>query len=239
MENSLYLALSKQMAMRTNMDIVANNIANMNTPGFRGQNVVFEEYLSDPRGNEDALSFVYDYGQYDVTKPGSVSQTGNSLDVALNGPGFFGVNGPDGEAFTRAGNFAMKADGTLITNAGFTVQGNGGGEITIPDGSEYITISEDGRMSNQDGEIGQIKIAEFENLQTLEAIGNNLYKTDAAQQEPANTKAKQGHLEGSNVNSVTEMTRMIEISRGYTSIQKLMEKENERLRSAIQKLTAK
>ena len=239
MENSIYLALSKQMAVRTNMNIIANNIANMNTPGYRGQNVVFEEYISDARGNSDELSFVYDYGQYDVTKPGSISETGNSLDVALSGPGFFGVNGPDGQAFTRAGNFEMRADGTLITSAGFPVQGDGGGEIVIPAGTEYITMSEDGRISNQNGEVGRLKIVEFENLQELKATGNNLYKTETPEQEATNTKTKQGYLEGSNVSPVVEMTRMIEMSRGYTSVQNLLEKENERLRTAIQKLTAK
>lgn len=239
MENSLYIALSKQMAVRTNMNIIANNVANMNTPGYRGQNMIFEEYLTDPRGNDDALSFVYDYGQYDVTKPGPTTETGNSLDVALSGPGFFGVNGPQGQAYTRAGNFEMRADGTLVTNAGFAIQGDGGGEITIPAGTEYITIAEDGRISNQDGEIGKLKVVEFENLQQLTATGNNLYTTDAAERESEFTKTKQGYLEGSNVNPVVEMTRMIEVSRSYTSIQSLMDKENERLKSAIQKLTAK
>ncbi|HRQ61733.1 MAG TPA: flagellar hook-basal body complex protein, partial [Alphaproteobacteria bacterium] len=88
MENSIYLGLSRQMVLRTNMNIVANNVANMNTPGYRGQNTLFEEYVSDPRGSDDPLSFVYDYGQYEDTKQGPLSATSNPLDVALNGPGF-------------------------------------------------------------------------------------------------------------------------------------------------------
>ena len=131
MENSIYLGLSRQMVLQTNMDIVSNNIANMSTSGFRAQNPVFEEYLSDPRYNDDPLSFVYDYGQYQMTSPGSLEQTGNPLNVALNGDGFMGVQMPGGQTgYTRDGNFYKTADGTLVNSANFPILGQGG-PITI------------------------------------------------------------------------------------------------------------
>lgn len=237
MENSIYLGLSRQNVLRTNLDIVANNIANMNTSGFRGQNPIFEEYISDPRYNEDELSFVYDYGQYQLTTPGSLTQTGNEFNVALNGPGFMGVEMPNGETgYTRDGNFQKSATGQLVNSSGDPIMGQGG-PINIPDSATEISIDEKGFVSDQNGVIGQLLIVEFDNVQTLEPIGNNLYAAKAPPIEAKNTVAQQGFLEGSNVNTMVEMTRMIEILRDYQSTQKIVETEHERLRSAIQKLS--
>ncbi len=239
MENSIYLGLSRQMVLRNNMDIIANNVANMSTNGYRGQNLLFEEYISDPRGADDALSFVNDRGQYQLSEPGSLTYTGNQLDAALEGPGFFGVQTPGGEVqYTRDGSFQIDATGTLVTQAGYRVASSGGGDITIPQGSSEIAIDDNGIISNQDGPIGQLLIAEFQNIQNMEQRGNNLYAIDAAEVLPAaETQVMQGMLEGSNVKPVLEMTNMIETLRDYQSVQRVMETENERLRTAIQRLT--
>lgn len=239
MENSIYLGLSKQLALRTDMAIIANNLANMNTTGYRGQNTLFQEYVSDPKGNEDPLSFVYDYGHYQVTKEGPVSQTGNQLDIALGGPGFIGVTHLDTNetVYTRAGDFQMDVAGTLITSAGHPVASAAGAAITIPAGSEFIKIDNNGVVSNQDGALGTIMIVEFEDIQSMEALGDNLYKTGADAVPATETVVKQGYLEGSNVNSIVEMTRMIDTLRTFQSQNDIMKKENERLRTAIQKLT--
>ena len=240
MENSIYLGLSRQMTLRTNMDIIANNVANMSTNGYRGQNTLFEEHIFNPRDKEtDPLSFVYDRGQYQATEPGPLSTTGNQLDIALVGPGFLGVQAPGGDIqFTRDGSFQIEADGTLVTQAGFPVASFGGGNIVIPPDSTEIKIDETGMISNQNGELGQIMVTEFDNIQGLEQRGNNLYAVTGTNEQPAaNTRVKQGMLEGSNVKPVIEMTNMIETLRDYQSMQNAMEKENERLRSAIQKLT--
>lgn len=238
MENSIYLGLSRQMVLRTNMGIIANNVANMNTPGYRGQNTLFQEYISDPRGADDPLSFVYDYGQYQDSHQGPMSQTGNPLDVALNGPGFIKVDGPGNEpAYTRAGDLQIRADGTLVTSRDHPVLSAGDAPIVIPPGSGAISIDDNGRITTQlQGEIGQIGLAEFENIQQLKPVGDNLYTTDAIPQPPAKTKMEQGYLEGSNVQSVLEMTRMIETLRDYQSVQRLMDSENERLRGAIRRI---
>lgn len=237
MENSIYLGLSRQMVLKTNMDIVANNVANMNTPGYRGQNTLFEEYVSDPRGIEDPLSFVYDYGQYQDTKEGPMSATGNPLDVALNGPGFIKVDGPgDKPTYTRAGDLHIRTDGTLVTSRDHPVLSPGGAPILIPQEAKEVSIDEKGVISTEQGEIGQIGLAEFENIQKLDPLGDNLYTTDAAPLPADKTRLKQGYVEGSNVDGVVEMTRMIETLRSFQSVQKMMDTENDRLLSSIKKI---
>lgn len=246
MENSIYLALSRQVALRTNMDMVANNIANMNTPGYRSQHLMFDEYLSDPRGQtvdkaaDDELSFVYNRGQYANTQPGTQSFTGNPLDMALAGPGSFGVQAPNGEVmYTRAGQFQIDASGILTDPSGNPVADQGGGQIIIPPESKDISIDEFGNVSNQDGALGSLMVVEFENQQMLEPHGNNMYRApDGVAGTPAeNTRVKQGQLESSNVQPILEITEMMETLRSYQSTQQILSTENDRLRSAIQKLT--
>src|SRR5687768_13684666 len=103
MENSILVGFSHQMALKQQMDTIANNVANMSTPGYRAQNMVFTEYLAKPKGIEHPLSMVMDYGQFQSTEAGPMQRTGNPLDVALEGPGYFGVQTPEGVMYTRAG----------------------------------------------------------------------------------------------------------------------------------------
>ncbi len=237
MENSIYLGLSRQMALKTNMDIVANNIANMTTAGFRGQSPVFEEYISDPTNGDDPLSFVSDYGQYQMTDPGSLTQTGNSLDVALVGDGFISVQMADGSTgYTRDGSFHLRADGTLVTTSDMPVMGNGG-IIVLPTDAVKIDIDQQGIISNEGSPISQLGIVEFENVQMLEPAGHNTYTSPQAGTAPQNTAVSQGFIEGSNVKPVAEMTRMIEILRNYQSTQNILQSEHERMRGTIDKLT--
>ena len=172
-----------------------------------------------------------------MTSPGSIERTSNPLDVAINGEGFFAVQMPDGQiGYTRDGHFQKTANGTLVNTSGYPVMGQGGA-ITIPDNATEVIIDENGVISTQEGPIGSLQIVEFENVQDLRAHGSNLYLTDGAVQPAENSEVRQGFLEGSNVNPVTEMTRMIDIMREYQSNARLLEQEHERLRGAIQKLT--
>ncbi len=238
MENTIYLALSRQTVLKSQMDMVANNVANMNTPGFRSQHILFEEYISDPKKADDPLSFVYDVGQFQSEAPGPVTFTGNQMDIALEGPGYIGVQIAGGNtAYTRAGNFQLSADGGLMTSEGLPVADAGGAPINIPADSTEINIDKQGFISNQNGALGQIQIVEFANPENLEPIGSNLYTSAEPSVLAENTTVQQGMVEGSNVNPVQEMTSMIEILRSFQSTQQLIQGENERLRNAIRKLT--
>lgn len=238
MENSIYIGLSRQMALQSHMDIIANNVANMTTPGYRSQNMVFSEFIENPKNTDDPLSMVLDYGHYQNTAPGPVSKTGNPLDIALQGPGYIGVQTQGGETmYSRAGSFQMNVNGELITGAGDLVAGEGGGSITIPSEAKEINIDEKGVVSSDAGEIGQIMLVEFANLQELEAMGNGLYKSEATANPAENTRIMQGMLEGSNVNSVLEMTRMIDVLRSYQSANKMLQSEHDRQRAMIRQLS--
>lgn len=236
MENSLYVGLSGQVALQEKMALIANNVANLNTPGFRGQNAVFKEYISDQKRMKEDVSLVYDYGQYQVTDPGPMKLTGNALDVALVGPGFLGVQTPEGVQYTRAGNFSLNQLGELVTARGMKVADQGGGTIIIPEDATSISIDPKGIVSTQDGPVGTLMVAEFKNYQNLNPVGNGNYKTDEQPTPAVDTRVKQGAVEGSNVSGVLEMTRMIDVLREYQMVNNMMQSEHTRQQTMIQRL---
>ncbi len=237
MENSLYVGLSAQVAMEAKMALIANNVANAATPGYRNQNVLFKEFISDQRRMKEDVSLVFDYGQYQSTDAGSIKLTGNPLDVALVGPGFFGVQTPEGVQYSRAGNFALNAQGELVTSRGYRVASQGGGSIVVPEDAKYLSIDHKGAISTDQGVVGQLMVAEFADYQKLDPAGNGLYKTDQPATPAAETKVLQGKLEGSNTQPVLEMTRMIDVMREYQAVQRFMQSEHDLQRTMIQRLS--
>ena len=241
MENSIFIGLSRQVALQAQMDVVSNNIANMNTPGYRAQNMVFTEYISKPDGYrkvQEPLAMVLDYGHYQSMDPGPIRVTGNPLDVAIQGKGWMGVQTGEGIMYTRAGNFQMTVAGELVTGRGDLVAGEGGATITIPDDAKEIRIAEDGTVSTDQGPVGKIMVVEFANDQDLEAAGNGLYKTAAEPQPVADSRVMQGMIEDSNVQPVLEMTRMIDVLRAYQNTQRMLQSEHDRERTMIQRLSS-
>ena len=217
----------------------------MSTPGYRAQNMVFTEFLEKPKGKndelgkQDPLSFVLDYGQYQVNEEGPMQYTGNPLDVALSGPGYIGVQKPGSQetGYTRAGNFQINVNGELVTGRGDNVLDEGGSPIVIPENAGKVSIAEDGSVTTEKGDVGKLKVVEFDDLQKLEARGDGLYYTKQQEQPSDNTVVKQGMLEGSNVKPVLEMTRMIDVLRSYQVTQHLLQAEDDRMRTMIQRLS--
>lgn len=236
MENSLYVGLSGQVALEAKMAVIANNVANVATPGYRGQNALFKEFISDQRRMKEDVSLTYDYGQYQITDPGPIKMTGAPLDVALVGPGFFGVQTPEGVQYTRGGNFALNAIGQMVTARGQLVADQGGGTISVPPDAQWISIDEKGVVSTDQGTVGNLMVAEFKDYQKLDPAGNGLYRTDEQPTPAAETRVLQGKLEGANVQAVVEMTRMIDVMREYQAVQNVMQTEHDRQRTAIQRL---
>jgi flagellar basal-body rod protein FlgF len=214
MQNGIYAGLSKQMALGAQMDTISNNIANMTTPGYRAQNLVFSQYLAKLQPNskgegstDDQLAMVTAYGQYKNTNPGPLQQTGNPLDVAVQGPGYFGVQTASGVEYTKAGNFQINAGGQLVTGSGQAVASAGGGSITLPKDAREVSIARDGTISTDKGAVGQLMVVEFDNQQELQPTGNGLYQLGPnAVSTPVAARVstvQQGMLEGSNVQPIT------------------------------------
>ncbi len=238
MENVSYIGLSRQMALREQMNVVAHNIANMNTPGFKNQNMVFTEYLAGADNNgKDTISEVMDYGTYRDLSQGSFTKTHNPLDFALSGDGYFAVKTQSGTRYTRAGNFSLNQNREIVTQSGDLVQGDGGGSIVIPEGENKIVVTSDGAISTENGEVGAFKIVKFEDQHEMLEKGNGYYSTEQTAKPATDTSAIQGMVEKSNVQPIVEMNKMIEILRAYQSTQRILQSDHERQRTAIQRLS--
>lgn len=234
----MYIGLSRLSALQENMNMIANNIANINTTGFKANKIVFAEYLDKPKGMKETLSMVEDYGNFRVKDSGPIKSTGNPLDVALQGTGYFGIQGPGGQTYySRAGAFAISPEGVVVTQQGYPVLDNGGSTITIPPTAKNILIDQQGQITSDEGQIGALMVQDFENIQKLKPVGNSLYSTDETGTPATTTKVIQGSLEGSNVQGVVEMTDMIEVSRAYQSVQKMLQNEHDRVRATIRAMT--
>ncbi|MFN3351161.1 flagellar basal-body rod protein FlgF [Pseudorhodoplanes sp.] len=243
MENALLVKLSRQMALRRELDVVSNNIANINTTGFKGGTAVFEEFLmprashGDFAGNDRKLSYVHDRSTWHDLSQGPVRPTGNPLDVAIDGKSFLVVQTPRGERFTRNGSFQINATGQLVTTEGYPVLGESG-PIQFQAEDRDINISRDGTIAVPDGVRGRLRLVAFDNPQRLEKDGYSTFKApDDMQPTPEQyPHVIQGSIEQSNVKAVVEMTRMIEITRHYTQIASLIQQHGDTRRTAIERL---
>lgn len=238
MENTGYIALSRQMVLRRQMDVIANNLANMTTPAYKAEKMLFVEHLKKTDGT-DRVSLVQDIGMVRSLGEGQMTKTDNPLDLAISGDGYFTIETPGGERYTRNGVFQLDAQGRIVTTQGDPVLSVDGNPITIPVDKSTITIAKDGTVSADEDQIGRIRVVRFENQQELEKQANSLF--DSGLQEPEATddaSVLQGMIEGSNVQGIAEITRMMATSRSYSSASKLIEQEHERQRRAIQVLAS-
>lgn len=236
MENTSLIALSRAATLERQMNVVANNVANMNTTGFKSEAPLFTEFLVEPR-REEKYSMVQDKATLRDLAPGAFTQTGNSLDVALEGHGYLTVGTLDGPRYTRNGNLTMDSNRQLVTSGGLPVLDETGNPITIPNNAGEIRISPEGSVTTNLGIAGKLGVVKFQKEQAMVQLGSGLYQTDETPTADPETIVRQGFLEGSNVKSIVEMTNMIEINRDYQNIQKLLQTEHDRLRTAYQKIS--
>ncbi|MDO8875489.1 MAG: flagellar basal-body rod protein FlgF [Pseudolabrys sp.] len=250
MPNALLVGLSRQVALRRELDVVANNIANINTAGFKANGAVFEEFIGktarqgDLSHRDAKVSFVRDRATWTDMTQGAMERTGNPLDVAISGNGFIAIQTPNGERFTRNGAFQVNNAGQLVTSEGFQVMGEAGPIVMQPKDRD-ITISADGTISVREGanattesQRGKLRLASFDNPGLLRKDGSSAFAApDGVTPLPDTTsRFVQGSIEKSNVRSVVEMTRMIEVTRTYTSVATMLSQQSDMHRSAIEKL---
>jgi flagellar basal-body rod protein FlgF len=247
MQNSLLIGLSRQVALQRELDVVSNNIANINTSGFKADGMVFEEFLSPvarSAATQNRISFVQDRATWHDLSQGPVEQTGNPLDLALQGKGFLTVQTPRGDRYTRSGSMQINATGQLVTSSGTPVLGENG-PIVIQPTDRDISISADGTVSVKEGAQsststlrGKLRIVSFDQPEKLEKNGDGTFaaKDDNPARPDLQTRLIQGSLEKSNVRGVVEMTRMIEVTRNYTQVASMLQQQSDMRQSAIQKL---
>ena len=241
MENAAYIGLSRQMTLRRELDIVANNIANADTTGFKVEQMLVGTEIG-PRARNHAIrpsaSFVLDKGVGRDFGQAALKQTGRDLDFGIEGDGvFFTITTPNGPAYTRDGSFTMDPQGRLTTQDGLPVQTDAG-ELIVNMEQGPISVGHDGTISQEGQIIGRLSVVRFEDMSVLEKRGDNLYRNISNLQpiEAADAYVRQGMLEGSNVNTLIEITNLVEINRAYESVTRMIENTNDLSRRAVERL---
>jgi len=236
MENATYTALTRQSGLMREMRVVANNIANLSTTGFRTEGVIFAEHVRALGPGDESLSMATASARNTLFAQGTLTQTGGSFDLAIEGDGFFLVETPGGERLTRAGAFTPNENGDLVTPEGFRVLDAGGAPVFIPQGAGPVGIAPDGTVSAGGQPVGQVGLVMPVNADGMNREDGVRFRADDGFEPALQGRMLQGFLEESNVDPVLEVTRMIEVQRSYELGQSFLDKEDERIRSAIRAL---
>lgn len=232
METAGYTALSRQSSLMREMQVIANNIANANTTGFRQEGVVFSEYVAEGDG---MAAVAMAAGRLGTTsfRQGTLEQTGGLYDFAIEGDGFFLVETTEGQRLTRAGAFSPSAEGTLVTPDGNPVLDESGAPIFVPPQAIDIAVARDGTISTEGRPIGRVGVVRP--MEPLEMIreGGQMFRSDLGFEPVEDPRVMQGFVEASNVDPILQVARMVEVQRAYELGQSFMEREDERIRSAL------
>ncbi|MEQ6203032.1 flagellar hook-basal body complex protein [Sulfitobacter sp. HNIBRBA2951] len=236
MESTGYITLSRQSGLQREMQVVANNIANASTTGYRAEGVIFSEYV---RAADNGPSLSMGQGNIGKTsfEQGGLTKTGGTYDFAIEGDGYFVVQTPQGDRLTRAGAFSPSANGELVTPDGFPVLDAGRAPLFVPAGAGTLAVSSDGTLSIDGAPLGQIAIVRpLEPLAMVREDGV-MFRADAGDEPTEDARVLQGFVESSNVNPLLELSRMIEVQRAYEMGQSFLKTEDERVRAAVKTLT--
>jgi flagellar basal-body rod protein FlgF len=243
-ENAQLVGLSRQMSLRRELEVIANNLANLGTAGFKNEQIKFSEYLMPvasaetfPNNRDKRLSYVEDRATWQDFAPGPVQITDNQFDLAVDGDAFFAVQTPEGVRYTRNGQFQLDTQGTLVTNEGYPVLSTSG-PIQFADTETAVTFGKDGTVSTDQGPRGRLLLTRFADPQSLVPEGSSMFRAEGlgAELAPGQGGIQQYAIEKSNVQAVVETTRLVEISRAYQSLSKMMERGDELRRTAIERL---
>lgn len=231
-----YTTLTRQTGLLSEMQVVANNIANASTTGYRQEGVVFAEYVHNARGGP-SLSMAHASVRNISLQQGALTETGGRFDLAIEGPGFFLVETDTGERLTRAGSFAVSAIGDLVTPEGHRVLDGGGAPIFVPPDATDFSVAADGTLSVAGRPLGQIGLVRPADPTDLVREGGTLFRSDNGVEPIEGGRILQGFLENANVDPILQVARMIEVQRAYELGQSFLDADNERLRETIQALT--
>ena len=237
MDNAIYAALTRQSGLMNELRVVANNIANANTTGFRREGVIFAEHLDALDRSGDTLSMADARGRLVDLRQAVLTQTNGSFDMAIEGEGFFMVETPQGNRLTRAGAFLPSAEGELMTADGHRLLDEGQAPILVPPGAGPVSVGADGTLSANGLPFGRVGIFAAPDKQDLTHQGGTLFAYQGEVEPVESPTIRQGFLEDSNVDPVFEITRMIEVQRAYELGQSFLDREDQRIRGAISTMT--
>ncbi|MGH7044036.1 MAG: flagellar hook-basal body complex protein, partial [Acetobacteraceae bacterium] len=232
---------SRLIAQSHAIRVIANNIANADTPGFQAERVQFADWLSvqtdarTPPGGQ-VLAYTQDRATWRETAHGPLRRTANPLDLAITGPGYFTVQTQAGPRLTRDGKFALMANGTIADTAGNPLLDTAGKPIRIATTDTGLAVAADGTLSSRSRTIAQIGVVRPQDPMQMQAEGGTLLAADTPTTPVASPGIVQGALEGSNVQPITELTRMIAMSRQFQFVAQFVQAESTRQKSAIDKL---
>jgi flagellar basal-body rod protein FlgF len=243
MNTTTDIALSRLTAQSRAMDVIAGNIANISPPGYRAERLLFADWLSPQTGTtvpkgDRTLAYTQDRATYRDRAEGTLTHTGNPLDLALSGEGFFTVQTPAGTRLTRAGRFTLQGDGSITDEAGNALLDNAGAPMRINAADTQLTVTADGTLSSQNGPIGKIAVAKPTDPNRMTAEGSRLFRADVATVSVATPKMIQGAVEDSNVQPVAELVRMMGTERDFQFVTQFVEAEGQRQQTAIDKIAA-
>ena len=233
--DTAYVTLSRQSGLMNEMRLVANNIANANTTGYRQQGLVFSEFVRDMPGNP-SLSLSRAEVRNTSLQQGMLTETGGAFDFAIEGDGFFMVETPAGNRLTRAGSFSPSAEGDLVTMDGHRVLDSNGAPVFVPPDAATIDVGSDGTLSVDGQLLGQIGVYAVADPENLVREGSTYFRPGEQVDPVDEPVVLHRFLEGSNVNAIGQVTRMIEIQRAYELGQSFLETEDERVRGALKAL---
>jgi flagellar basal-body rod protein FlgF len=235
------IATSRLVAQQRALDVIADNLANANTPGYKAERVQFSDWLSRQRGGNtppggSSIAYTQDRATWREQQDGTITHTGNPFDVALTGNGYFTVNTAAGPRLTRDGRFGLLPSGTVADTAGNPVLDNNGQPIVLAPTDTVITIAGDGTISSENGEIGKIGVVQPSDPMMLSAEGGTLFRSGSTTAPVASPALEQGAIEDSNVQPVTEVTRMIDGERQFEFMAQFVQAESDRQQNSIDKL---
>jgi flagellar basal-body rod protein FlgF len=232
MESAGYTTLTRQTGLLRELQVVANNIANAATTGYRQEGLIFSEFVKRTEGGP-SLSMARGNVRMTSMLQGPLTPTGGMLDLAIEGEGFFLIETPSGERLTRAGNFTLSAQGDLVTPDGFRVLDAGGAPVFIPPDATGIGLSPDGTLSDNGRPLAQIGLVRPVDSFDMVREDGVMFRADGGFEPVEEGRVLQGFLEGANVDPIGQVARMIEVQRAYEMGQSFLDSEHERVTSAL------
>ncbi len=241
MDSSAYIALSRLSAQQRNVDTIAANLANSGTPGFKANRMIFDEWIARSGGADRpgarAVAYVQDRATYRDQAAGRLARTDNPLDLAISGDGFFVIDTPRGERYTRSGRFTLAPDGRITTSEGYTLLSSEGKPLVVTEQDTRLTVAADGTLESENGPLGKIRLVSFDDKNQLKPEGQVLFAANGPARAAEGARITQGMVEESNVEPILEMTRLMGEVREFQFVTQFVDAEAERQSNAIERIT--